>query len=232
MKTIGLVGGTTWVSTVDYYTYINQLVAERLGGLHSAELVMFSVDFSQIKAWADAGDWDSIGARQSELAQKLEAAGAVAIVMCANTMHIVADTVQASVSIPVLHIVDAVAKEIQRKGLKKVALLGTGFTMDHDYYQKRLARFDLEAFVPHPEDKKFVHDSIFEELGKQIFLDETKRKYLDLIDRLHADGAEGIILGCTEIPMLIKQSDCKIPVFDTTMIHAKYAVDFALSPTE
>lgn len=229
MRTLGLVGGTTWVSTVDYYTYINQLVAERLGGLHSAELVMCSVDFAEIKAWADAGDWDAIGRRQTELAQKLEAAGAEAVVMCANTMHIVADVVQASVNIPVLHIVDAVARAIQAEGLTRVALLGTGFTMDNDYYQKRLANFGLEAFVPNVDDKKFVHDSIFEELGKQIFRDETKQRYLELIDRLHADGAQGIILGCTEIPMLIKQEDCSIPVFDTTMIHAKYAVDFMLS---
>jgi aspartate racemase len=229
MKTLGLIGGTTWVSTVDYYSYINKMAAERLGGSASAQLILYSVNFAEIKAWADAGDWDAIGGRLSEISQKLEIAGAEAIVLCANTMHIVSDTVQQSVNIPLLHIVDAVAKEIQNKHAKKVALLGTGFTMDHVFYPNRLLDFGIETIVPEKEDRDFIHNSIFEELGKEIFRDETKQRYLGIIEKLNKEGAEGVILGCTEIPLLIKQEDCGIPVFDTTMIHAKYAVDLALS---
>jgi aspartate racemase len=229
MKTLGLIGGTTWVSTVDYYSYINKMAAERLGGSASAQMILYSVNFAEIKGWADEGDWEAIGARLSAISQKLESIGAEAIVLCANTMHIVADKVQQSIGIPILHIVDAVAKEIEKNNAKKVALLGTGFTMDNDFYQNRLLKFGIETIVPEADDRKFIHNSIFDELGKETFRDETKQKYLEIIDSLNKNGAEGIILGCTEIPLLIKQSDCDIPVFDTTMIHAKYAVDFALS---
>jgi aspartate racemase len=230
MKTLGLIGGTTWVSTVDYYTYINQLTAERLGGNSSAQLILYSLNFTEIKSRADVGDWDGIGKILSGIAQKLETAGAAGIVLCANTMHIVAPDVQATVGIPVLHIVDAVAKEIKANNADKVALLGTGFTMDHVFYPDRLREFGIETVVPDKEDRDFIHNSIFDELGKEIFLDATKQKYLQIIDKLNKEkDAQGIILGCTEIPLLIKQQDCSIPVFDTTMIHAKYAVDFALS---
>jgi aspartate racemase len=228
MKTLGLIGGTTWVSTVDYYSYINQMAAERLGGSASAQLILYSVNFAEIKGWADEGNWKAIGERLSELARKLESIGAEGIVLCANTMHIVAGAVQESINIPLLHIVEAVGREIKKQNAKKVALLGTGFTMDNDFYQTKLLEFGIEAFVPGKDDRNFIHNSIFDELGKEIFLDTTKQRYLEIIDRLHTEGAEGIILGCTEIPMLIKQEDCAIPVFDTTLIHAKYAVDFAL----
>jgi aspartate racemase len=229
MKTLGLIGGTTWVSTVDYYSYINKMAAGRLGGSASAQLILYSVNFAEIKAWADQGDWGAIAGRLCELASKLESIGAEGIVLCANTMHIVADQVQQSVGIPLLHIVDAVAKEIEKQNAKKVALLGTGFTMDNDFYQTRLLKFGIETIVPGVDDRNFIHNSIFDELGKEIFLDKTKQRYLEIIDSLHKKGAEGIILGCTEIPLLIKQDDCSVPVFDTTLIHAKYAVDFALS---
>ncbi|HEV7642699.1 MAG TPA: aspartate/glutamate racemase family protein [Pyrinomonadaceae bacterium] len=229
MKTLGLIGGTTWVSTVDYYSYINKMAAERLGGSASAELILYSVNFAEIKAWADESNWKAIGERLSDLAARLESVGAEAIVLCANTMHIVAETVQESIGIPVLHVVDAVAKEIEKQNGKKVALLGTGFTMDNDFYQNRLLTFGIETIVPEKQDRDFIHNSIFDELGKEIFRDETKQRYLEIIDRLSKEGAEGIILGCTEIPLLIKQDDCSVPVFDTTMIHAKYAVDFALA---
>ncbi len=228
MKKLGLIGGTTWVSTVDYYSYINKMAAERLGGSASAELILYSVNFAEIKAWADESNWQAIGERLSDIAARLESIGAEAIVLCANTMHIVAETVQESVGIPVLHIVDAVAKEIEKQNGKKVALLGTGFTMDNDFYQNRLLTFGIETIVPAKEDRDFIHNSIFDELGKEIYRDETKQRYLEIINRLNKEGAEGIILGCTEIPLLIKQDDCSEPVFDTTMIHAKYAVDFAL----
>lgn len=230
MKKLGLIGGTTWVSTVDYYSYINKLTNERLGGSASAELLLYSVNFAEIKAWADESNWKAIGERLSDLAARLESVGAEAIVLCANTMHIVAETVQQRVGIPVLHIVDAVAKEIEKQNGKKVALLGTGFTMDNDFYQNRLLTFGIETIVPEKQDRDFIHNSIFDELGKEIFRDETKQRYLEIIDKLNKNGgAEGIILGCTEIPLLIKQADCSVPVFDTTMIHAKYAVDFALA---
>jgi aspartate racemase len=230
MKTLGLIGGTTWVSTVDYYSHINKMAAERLGGSASAELILYSVNFAEIKAWADESNWKAIGERLSDLAARLESAGAGAIVLCANTMHIVAETVQESAGIPVLHIVDAVAKEIEKQQAKKVALLGTGFTMDNDFYQNRLLTFGIDTIVPEKDDRDFIHNSIFDELGKEIYRDETKQRYLEIIERLSKEGAEGIILGCTEIPLLIKQDDCSVPVFDTTMIHAKYAADFALSP--
>jgi aspartate racemase len=230
MRTLGLIGGTTWVSTVDYYSYINQMAAERLGGSASAELILYSVNFAEIKAWADESNWKAIGERLSDLAARLESIGAEAIVLCANTMHIVAETVQQRVGIPVLHIVDAVAKEIEKQQAKKVALLGTGFTMDNDFYQNRLLTFGIDTIVPEKQDRDFIHNSIFDELGKEIFRDETKQRYLEIIDKLNKNGgAEGIILGCTELPLLIKQEDCSVPVFDTTMIHAKYAVDFALA---
>ena len=229
MKKLGLIGGTTWVSTVDYYTYINQMVAGRMGGNTSAELILYSLNFTEIKSRADVGDWNGIGEILSDAAQKLESIGAEGIVLCANTMHIVAPEVQQTVGIPVLHLVDAVAKEIEVRGGKKVALLGTGFTMDHEFYPNRLREFGLEMIVPEKDDRDFIHNSIFDELGKEIFRDETKQRYLQIIDKLNQSGADGVILGCTEIPLLIKQDDCSIPVYDTTIIHAKYAVDFALA---
>ena len=229
MKTLGLIGGTTWLSTVDYYRYINQITGERYGGDASARLILYSVNFSEFKAWADAGDWDTITERLSEIAAKLKTAGAEAIVLCSNTTHIAADAIQQSIGIPVLHIVDAVAKEIENLPAKKVALLGTRFTMEKDFYKSKLLGFGIETIIPEAEDRDFIHNSIFDELGKEIFRDETKQRYLEIIDKLNREGAEGIILGCTEIPLLIKQSDCSVPVFDTTLIHAKYAVDFALS---
>ena len=229
MKTLGLIGGTTWVSTVDYYKYINQLTHERLGGSTSARLILYSVNFAEMMKFVNADDWDSVANFLSKAAVKLEAAGAEAIVLCANTTHITADAVQQSVKIPILHIVDAVAEEIKKQGLKKVGLLGTRFTMERDFFKHRLAGYGIEAIVPDAAGREFVHDSIYNELGKDIFRDETRQKYVEIIDDLRAGGAEGVILGCTEIPMLVKQSDCSIPAFDTTLIHAKYAVDFALS---
>lgn len=229
MKTLGLIGGTTWVSTVDYYRYINKLTTERLGGLNSAKILLYSVRFSEIKNLADAGDWESLGELMSGIAQNLEKGGAEAIVLCANTMHIVADKVQEKTTIPLIHITDATAKEILAQNLKKVALLGTGFTMNNDFYKDRLSEYGIETIVPNDEERDFIHWSIFEELAKDIFTRETKEKYLEIIGKLNDRGAEGIIFGCTEIPMLLKPEDCNIPSFDTTLLHAKAAVEFALS---
>jgi aspartate racemase len=229
MKTLGLIGGTTWPSTVDYYKYLNRLTGARTGGAMYSRLILYSVNFVEFKALADASDWDGLAVRLSDIALTLEKAGAEALVLCANTTHIVADKVQQSVNIPLLNIVDAVAKVIESRGIKKVALLGTRFTMESDFYQNKLLTYGIETIVPGPEERNFIHDSIFEELVHEKFLDETRRKYVELMDGLGKQGAGGIILGCTEIPLLIKQADHELPLLDSTLIHAKYAVDFALS---
>lgn len=229
MKTLGLIGGTTWVSTVDYYKYINELTVERLGGLNSAKILLYSVRFEPVKAMADASDWEGFGKFFAEIARHLENAGADAIVLCANTPHIIAERVEEEISIPLINIMDATAREIQHENLKIVALLGTGFTMENDFYHKRLARFGIKTITPNKEERDFIHWSIFEELGKNIFTDKTKQKYVEIIENLRERGAEGVIFGCTEIPMLLKPEDSPIPSFDTTLIHAKAAVDFALS---
>ena len=229
MKTLGLIGGTSWISTVDYYRYINQLINERMGGVDAARLILYSVNFGELAKLVIANDWDAVARFLSTIAVKLENAGADCIVLCANTTHIAAETIQTNISIPILHIVDAVAAEIERQGIGKVGLLGTKFTMEKDFFKERMATFGIETIVPDEGGRQFVHDSIFQELGKDIFRDETRQRYLAIMDDLKNSGAGGVILGCTEIPMLIKQSDCDIPVFDTTFIHAKYAVDFALS---
>src|ERR1035437_1476322 len=229
MKTLGLIGGTTWVSTIDYYRYINRLTNERLGGSECARIVLYSVNFAELMIFVNADDWESAAGFLSEIAIKLEKAGADAIVLCANTTHITAETVQSNVKIPVLHIVDAVADEIRRHDLRKVGLLGTRFTMERDFFKDRLGKSGIATIIPDENDRDFVHNSIYNAFGKDIFRDETKQEYVRIINELQKNGAKGVILGCTEIPMLIKQPDCTIPAFDTTLIHATYAVDFALS---
>jgi len=229
MKTLGLIGGTSWVSTIDYYRYINQLANEKRGGLNYAQILLYSISFNDVKSLADAGDWENLGKLLSGIARNLENAGAEAIVLCANTIHIVAEKVEEKITIPLIHITDATAQEILRQGLKNIALLGTKFTMDNDFYRERLARFGIETIIPNDDERDFVHWSIFEELGKDIFTAETKQKYLEIIQNLNERGAEGVIFGCTEIPMLLKPEDCPIPSFDTTFLHAQAAVDFALA---
>ena len=229
MKTLGLIGGTSWVSTIDYYRYINQLANEKLGGLNFAQILLYSISFNDVKALADRSDWEKLGEMLTDIAQTLEIGGAKAIVLCANTTHIVAEKIESNIKIPLIHITDSTAKEILKRKLKKVALLGTKFTMDNDFYKDRLARYDIETIIPNDAERDFIHAYIFEELGKDIFTAETKQKYLEIIENLHARGAEGVIFGCTEIPMLLKPEECPIPSFDTTLIHAKSAVEFALS---
>lgn len=229
MKTLGLIGGTTWISTVDYYRHINRLTNERAGGAEAARLILYSVNFAELMAFVNADDWDAVGRFLSAIAITLERAGADAIVLCANTTHLSADVVQSSVSVPLLHIVDAVAKEICEQNIRKIGLLGTRFTMEKDFFRERLAQYDIETIVPDDAGRTFVHDSIYNELGKDIFKDETRAAYLEIIDDLRDCGAGGVVLGCTEIPMLVKPDQCSIPAFDTTLIHASYAVDFALS---
>ncbi|MEP6513580.1 MAG: aspartate/glutamate racemase family protein [Parafilimonas sp.] len=228
MKTLGLIGGTTWLSTVEYYKLINQQINERLGGLHSAKMFLYSLNFEEFKPSADPEKWQQITKTLSDIAKRLEAAGAECIVMCANTPHLVADTVQQSIHIPLIHIAEVTAKEVRKQLIKKVGLLGTKFTMEHNFFKDRLTQQQIETVIPDIDDREFIHDSILNELGKEIFSEDTKKKYLVIIDKLIKQGAQGIIFGCTEIPMLIKQSDCNVPVFDTTAIHASAAVDFAL----
>jgi len=228
MKTLGLIGGTTWLSTVEYYTLINQRTGEMLGGLSSARILLYSVNFEEFRPPVNPDEWGGLSAKFTAIAQNLERAGADGIVFCANTPHMVADVVQQSIGIHLIHIAEATADEVVSKHLKKVALLGTRITMEQDFYKKKLAQKGIEVLVPAEEDRKFLHNSIFEELGKGIFTAETKARFMHIIDGLIDQGAEGIILGCTEFPLLIKPEDCSVPTFDTTHIHANAAVKFAL----
>lgn len=229
MKILGLVGGTSWVSTVDYYRLINEGINEKLGGLEFAECMIYSMNYGEIKRNNDADDWDANLALISVAAINLERSGAKAIVLCANTMHLIADRLQAIIGIPIIHIATATAEAIAKQGLKKVALLGTRFTMEREFFRDKLAERNIEVLIPDDEDRSFIHYTIFEELGRGLFKPETKQCYVDIIDKLVKQGAEGIILGCTEIPMLLNSNDVEIPMFDTTAIHSKAAVEFALS---
>lgn len=228
MKTLGLIG-ITWISTAVYFKTINQLVTERLGGAHSAKILLYSMDFHEFKTLLEKNDWEQIEGILLGIARRLENAGADCIVMCSNTPHLVADMIRQKIQIPVLHIAEETAKAIVRQGASKVGLLGTKFTMEHSFFKERLSKFGSEALIPNSDDRDFIHASILNELTNGIFKEETKNKYLEIIEKLRGDGAQGVIFGCTEIPLLIDQSDCNITVFDTTAIHSEAAVDFALS---
>jgi aspartate racemase len=230
MKTIGLLGGMSWESTVLYYRIINETVKEKLGGLHSAKLVLHSQDFEEIASLQRAGAWDEAGQRLGRAAQSLRTAGADFLVICTNTMHVVADAVEAAAGMPLFHIVDPTAEEIRRCGVRKVGLIGTRFTMEQDFYKHRLRyRHDIDAVVPDEADRDVVHKVIFDELCRGIVRDESRQAYREIIQRLVDRGAEGIILGCTEITMLISPDDASVPVFDTTALHARKAAERALS---
>ena len=222
-------GGLTWLSTIEYYRLINQGVNARLGASHSAKCVVYSVDFEPVRGITARHDWDAFLEIAVDVSGSLRAAGAEAIVLCANTAHAVADRLQQRIDLPVIHLVDAVAAEIKRAGLDHVALLGTRYTMEMEFFKDRLRKHGIVATVPGTADREFIHASIFEELGKEIFLPATKQRYQDIIGGLANAGAQGAILGCTEIPLIIKQADSPIPVFDTTAIHAEAAVNFALT---
>jgi aspartate racemase len=228
MKTLGLIGGTSWHSTVDYYRAINTQVNARLGGMHSARLLLYSVNFEELRPPADPAGWQEIAAKLAAIARKLETAGAECLVLCANTPHVVADQVQEHIAIPLLHIAEATARAISEKRLASVGLLGTRFTMEQPFFKERLARAGITALVPDDNDRHFLHESIFGELTHGVFKPETRQAYLDIIRKLVARGAEGVILGCTEIPMLLGDAECGVPAFDTTLLHASAAVDFAL----
>lgn len=229
MKTIGLIGGMSWESTIPYYRHINEAVKDRLGGLHSAKVILFSVDFHEIEQLQHAGDWHKAGALLADAAAALERAGAECIVICTNTMHKVADQVQAAVSIPLLHIADPTASAIKAAGLNTVGLLGTRFTMEQDFYRQRLERdHDLNVLIPEEQDRAIIHKVIYEELCLGIVQDDSRKLYVTIIDRLVARGAQAIILGCTEISLLVRPQDAQVPLFDTTAIHAADAARWSM----
>jgi len=229
MKTIGLVGGTGWISTIDYYRIINSEVNRRLGGQTTGKVILYSVDFGEIEAFQAKGDFDGVGALLTDAAKKLVSIGADCILLCANTMHMHAERVQAAVPAPLIHIVEATAKQIRIKGMKKIGLLGTKMTMERDFYRKKLNDAGIEVVVPEKDEREFIQRTIHDELVKTLFLPKSKQGFLDIIQNLKRQGAEGVVLGCTEIPLLVKQEDTSLPVFDTTRIHSLAAVDFALS---
>ena len=229
MKTIGLLGGMSWESTQGYYRAINEGVKEALGGLHSAKLVLNSVDFAEIEACQQSGDWRKAGEILAQAAQGVEAAGADCLLICTNTMHKVAEDIDDAISIPLIHIADATGEALKQAGVKRVGLLGTGFTMEQDFYKGRLSeQHDLEVLIPKAEDRALIHRVIFQELCVGITTNASKAEYLRIIEALKEQGAEAVILGCTEIGMLVTQADTDTPLFDTTEIHADAAVTFAL----
>jgi len=233
MKTIGLIGGMSWESSAAYYRIINQEVARRLGGLHSARSLMYSVDFAEIEEFQHQGRWDEATARMIEAARQVERGGADCVLLCTNTMHRMADDVQGSVAIPLLHIADATGERIVTHGLTAIGLLGTRFTMEQDFYRGRLQeRYGLDVLTPDAEERQVVHEVIYRELVLGHVRPASKDAYKRAIAHLAARGAQGIILGCTEIMLLITQEDSPVPVFDTTTIHAQAAVDYALAPMD
>ena len=233
MKTIGLIGGISWQSSVTYYQVINRKTNDLLGGSHSAKVLMYSVDFEEVSRMQHEGRWDDFQGLLIDAARKLECGGADFFLICANTPHIVADEVAAAVDIPLVHIGDAVGQTIKEAGFTRVGLLGTRFTMEKDFLKDRLRnKFGIESIVPEEEDRNIVHSVIYDELVNGDIRDESRKEYLRIIDKLTADEAEGIILGCTEIPLLIKPTDTDAPLFDTATIHAERAVDLALGSAD
>ena len=229
MKTIGLIGGMSWESTIPYYRQINERIKERLGGLHSARVALYSVDFHDIERLQHAGDWDAAGRVLADAARSLKAAGADFLVLCTNTMHKVAPAIEAAVDIPLLHIADPTAEAIRAAGVATVGLLGTRFTMEQAFYKDRLVdRFGLQVLTPSEADRQAVHRIIYEELCLGQIRDESREAYRRIIAALVEQGAEAVILGCTEISLLVGQTDAAVPLFDTTALHALHAADAAL----
>ncbi|HSW75192.1 MAG TPA: aspartate/glutamate racemase family protein [Candidatus Saccharimonadales bacterium] len=228
MKTIGLIGGMSWESSQLYYQIINETVRGKLGGLHSAKSLMFSFDFYEIEELQHAGNWDAATKLMVKAAQDLEKGGADFVLICTNTMHKMANEVASQIAIPLLHIAEPTAQAIKAKGIKKIGLLGTKFTMEQDFYKGWLQNAGLEVVVPNEADRQIVHSVIYDELCQGVVKDTSRQEYSRIIDGLKAEGAEGVILGCTEITMLVKQKDSSLPVFDTTRIHAEVAAEQAI----
>ncbi|MFC5144943.1 aspartate/glutamate racemase family protein [Streptomyces aureoversilis] len=232
MKTIGLIGGMSWESTAEYYRILNERTRERLGGLHSARCVLHSVDFAEIEQLQVQGRWAEAGEVLARAARSLEAAGAELLLICTNTMHKVADSVEAATSVPLLHLADATAAAVRAAGLRRVGLLGTAFTMEQDFYRGRLAAGGLDVCVPDSAGRELVHRVIYEELCVGVVRDESRAAYRQVVEKLVAEGAEGVILGCTEIELLIGPEDSPVPLFPTARLHAEAAVDAALAGTD
>jgi aspartate racemase len=229
MKTIGLLGGMSWESTLGYYQKINEGIRRSLGGLHSAKIAMYSVNFDPIEKLQHQGDWEGTAKILADAAKKVELAGADVLLICTNTMHKVAPQIEHAINIPILHIADATAEALIEQGIKHVGLLGTAFTMEQDFYKGRLRdKYDINVYIPNDDDRKIVHDVIYQELCLGKVTEESKAEYLRIIDALAKQGAEAVILGCTEIGMLVKQSDTTVTLVDTTAIHAEKAVAYAI----
>lgn len=228
MKTIGLIGGMSWESTVTYYQLINETIKKELGGLHSAKILLYSVDFAEIEEYQAKGQWDKSAEVLSQAAVNLEQAGADFIVICTNTMHKVAPQIREKIHIPILHIAEATAAALKDQGITKVGLLGTKYTMTQDFYKNKLTEAGIEVVIPDEAGVETVNDVIYNELCLGRIRRESKEKFLDIIEKLRADGARGVILGCTEIGLLVQQADTTLPVFDTTHIHATKAALFSL----
>lgn len=229
MKTIGLLGGTGWESTVEYYKFINREVAKKLGPDHSAKIILFSIDYFEIRSRIDKNDFEGLGKFIAETSKRIEASGADCVLLCANTLHMFAEQVSAQISIPLIHIADATAADIKKRNMKKVGLLGTRPTLEMPFYKNRLKeKYGIEVIIPGEKDIDIIQKNIVNELLRGIFKPEAKAYYLTLMEKMVKMGAEGIIIGCTDIPLLLTQSDTKIILFDTTEIHSKAAAEFAL----
>jgi len=229
MKTIGMIGGMSWESSIEYYRIVNQSVREKLGGLHSAKSIMYSVEFAEIEALQHQNRWDELAAIMIEAARGLERGGADFIIICTNTMHKLYDEVQHNIEIPMLNIADATAEKIKAAGIDRIALLGTRFTMEEDFYKGRLVdRSGIDVIIPATDEMEIIHNIIYEELCAGVIKPSSKLVYAEIIKRLITAGARGVILGCTEIGLLVKPADSSVPLFDTTEIHAKAAVRYAL----
>jgi aspartate racemase len=230
MKTLGLIGGMSWQSTIPYYREINTQVQLRLGGLHSAKILLASVDFAEVELLQRQGDWQAAGMLLAQQALSLQSAGADAIVLCTNTMHKVVPAIEAAIDIPLLHIADATAEQIQAHGMQRVALLGTRFTMEQDFYKQRLQdRYQLQVLTPEEDDRQLVHDIIYQQLCHGIIRDDSRQAYQRIMQQLVVRGAQAIILGCTEISLLVSATDAQVMLFDTTQIHAQAAAQWALA---
>ena len=228
LKTIGLIGGMSWESTVTYYKIINEVIKEKLGGLHSAKCVLYSVDFQEIEECQANGNWEKSGEILGEAAYNLEKAGADFIVICTNTMHKVVNQIKEKISIPILHIAEMTAEKILEKGLKNIALLGTKYTMEQDFYKSKLIEKGINVIIPDKNDIETINEVIYDELCLGTINSDSKKKFLEIVDKLRNKGAEGIILGCTEIGLLIKNEDTDVPLFDTAIIHAEQAAIYSI----
>jgi len=229
MKTMGMIGGMSWESSLEYYRIVNETVKKSLGGFHSAKCILYSVDFEEVEKLQHKGDWDALTGLMLDSAQRLEQAGADFVIICTNTMHKMADEVQSAINVPVLHIVDVTAEAIKRNGQTRVGLLGTKFTMEQKFYKGRLKdKHGLDVLIPSSEERQMVHDILYSELCLGEIKEQSRGEFKRVIHNLVDRGAQGVILGCTEIPLIVSQDDYDIPVYDTTQLHAQAAVDFAL----